>query len=281
MCSEVIKMSETRKIQNAEMKILKKIKDVCDNQGYIYYMIGGTLLGAVRHKGFIPWDDDVDIAMPREDYEKFLQYADLEFKGEYRICNFKTSKDYQYYISRVMDRSTKLIEIRINNESRHTYACVDIFPIDNFPNNILIRKLFCLKIFYHRALMSLCYTDSIDWSRKRSKFETIVLKTVSKIPIKKITTPQKQKLIIDRLLKTYSADNTMYVGTIMGAYRSREIVPREYFGNGIFYTFESERLRGPEMHDSYLTHIYGDYMKIPDEKDRKSHYVLYDDVKRV
>jgi lipopolysaccharide cholinephosphotransferase len=263
-----------RTLQLIELDILKEIVAICDANNLEYYMIGGTFLGAIRHKGFIPWDDDIDISMPRGGYEKFLKIAENKLPKHIKIENFITNPNYQYYITRVQNINTKVIEKRISNVQKWTHASVDIFPIDGTPNNKYSRKWYYFRVLTHRMLMSLCYKDSIDRERKRSFKERLFLKIMENLPIEKFFNANKEKQKIDRLLKKQSVDNSNHIGTIMGAYRTREIVPKVYFGNGNFYDFEGLKFRGPSMYNEYLTHMYGDYMKIPSIEYQKNHYEI-------
>jgi lipopolysaccharide cholinephosphotransferase len=263
-----------RDLQLVELDILKKIVDICDINNIKYYIIGGTFLGAIRHKGFIPWDDDIDIAMPREDYENFLSIAKSKLPKYIKIENFITNPEYQYYITRVQNMNTKVIEKRIGNAQKWTHASVDIFPIDGTPNNKYLRKWYYFKILTHRMLMSLCYKDSIDRERKRSLKERFFLKIMESLPLEKFFDANREKQKIDKLLKKQKIESSNFIGTIMGAYRTREIVPKTYFDSGIFYEFEGLKFRGPSMHNEYLTHMYGDYMRIPPVESQKNHYEI-------
>lgn len=263
-----------KKLQAVDLEIVKEVVRICEKYNLTYYIIGGTLLGAIRHKGFIPWDDDIDLSMPRDDYEKFLSVAHDEIKINLKITNFKTDPLYQYYITRICDVDTKVVEKRIGNDSKFTHASIDIFPIDGTPNNKIMRKIYYIRILTHRALMALCYKDSIDRERKRSIKEKALLYILEKLPISKFTTPYKEKCKIDKLLKKKKITKSENVGTIMGAYRTKEIVPKKYFGKGAYYEFEGIKLRGPEMYDEYLTHMYGDYKILPPLESRKTHYEI-------
>ncbi len=259
-------------LHQVDMSIVKAVVKICDENGLKYYMLGGTMLGAIRHKGFIPWDDDIDLGMPRDDYEKFLKIASKKLPCYMKVVNYRNTPNYQYYITRILDTQTKVIEERIGNDSRYTNVSIDIFPIDGTPNNKLLRKIYFFRVLFHRALMSLCYKDSIDRKRKRGFAEKILLLIMEHLPVDKITTPYKQKCKIDKLLKSQKVEGSKYIGNIMGAYRTREIVPTEYYGKGKMYQFEDMYLRGLEMYDEYLTYTYGDYMKLPPEDKRKTHF---------
>ena len=261
-------------LHQVDLEIVKEVVDICDRHGLVYYMLGGTMLGAIRHKGFIPWDDDIDLGMPRDDYEKFLELAPLEMSDHLKLVNYRTDPNYMYYITRILHTQTKVEEERIGNDNRYTHASIDIFPVDGTPNNPILRKLYFFRVMYHRALMALCYKDSIDRKRKRSKKEKLLLWIMEKIPVEKLTTPYKQKCKIDKLLRSQKLEGSKYIGNIMGAYRTREIVPAQYYGKGTYYPFEDIQLRGMDMYHEYLTDTYGDYMQLPPEGSRKTHFKI-------
>lgn len=268
-------------LHKVDLEIVKEVIRICDENNFKYYMLGGTMLGAIRHGGFIPWDDDIDLGMFREDYERFLAIADNNLPDNLKVVNYKTDPNYQYYITRILDTRTKVIEERIGNDNKYTNASIDIFPIDGTPNNTVLRKIYFFRVLFHRALMSLCYKDSIDRKRPRRKAERILLWIMEKIPIDKLTTSYEQKEKIDKLLKSQSVKGSKYIGNIMGAYRTKEIVPAEYYGEGKMYKFENIELRGLDMYDEYLTYTYGDYMKLPPEDKRKTHFRIIDLNKKV
>ena len=259
-------------LHEIDLEIVKNVVSVCDSNNLTYYMSGGTLLGAVRHHGFIPWDDDIDLAMPRNDYERFLKIAPRLLPTNFQIVNYRTDPKYQYYITRVRDIETKVEEIRIGNEYRYTNASIDIFPLDGTPNQLWLRKLYFFRIMAHRAIMSLCYKDSIDRNRKRNKLEQVFLAFMEKLPIEKIFDPYKEKCKIDKMMRKYSVEGSNNIGCLMGAYRTRQIVPKNFFGNGKMYRFESIMLRGPELFDEYLKQMYGDYMALPPKESQKVHF---------
>ncbi|WP_321374244.1 LicD family protein [uncultured Draconibacterium sp.] len=264
-----------KKLHKINIETLKEVLQVCDSFKLNYYMLGGTMLGAIRHKGFIPWDDDIDIGMPRAHYEKFLDIAPQHLNKRLKIRNFKTDPSYHYYITRVLDTNTKVIEIRHKHENNYTHAAIDIFPLDGTPNNKILRKIFIFRVMMHRAMMSLHYKDTIIINANRNPFETLFLKLITKLPTEKIFNANKQKFIIDSLLKRYDMNTSYYSGNLMGAYRTKELFPTSVYGNKS-YKFENINLRGIEDFDYYLSQLYGEYMKLPPENQRKIHYELID-----
>lgn len=267
-------MKEIDRLHAVDLTILKEVISICDTNGLIYYALGGTMLGAIRHHGFIPWDDDIDLGMPRKDYERLLEIAPKLMSNKLKLVNYKTDSDYHYYITRIQNTTTKVIEKRYENEGRFTYASIDIFPLDGSPNNAIVRQLYYFRVMAHRAMMSLHYKDGIDLDRKRGSFEKILLGIMKMFPTDKMFNAFKQKEIIDRLLKKYDMWASDMSGNIMGAYRTLEMIPTKWYGRDSFYQFEDLQLRGLKEYDKYLTHLYGDYMTLPPEGKRKVHFKI-------
>lgn len=260
-------------LHEADIEIVKEIVALCNRHGLKYWMLGGTMLGAIRHKGFIPWDDDIDLGFPRKDYEKFLELAPKELSTHLKIVNYKTDPDYHYYITRVLDTETKVIENRFASEGKYTNVSIDIFPLDGFPNNFILRNIHGKIILSHKFMSSLHYKNVIV-TRGRSFFERMVIKILQLLPTDKMFNFTKQLDKCDKLLKIYDMNGSDFTGNIMGAYRTREIVPTEWYGDETFYDFENIRLRGFKEYDKYLTHLYGDYMQLPPEDKRRIHFTI-------
>ena len=267
-------MSNIDLLHQVDLDIVKEVIAICKRHGFSYFMLGGTMLGAVRHKGFVPWDDDIDLGIPRKDYDRFLEVAPKELSAHLKLVNYHNDPEYHYYITRILDTNTKVEEERIGSNNRFTNASIDIFPIDGTPNKGFLRKIYFFRVLYHRALMSLCYKDSIDRKRPRGATEKTLLWVMERLPIEKMTTPYKQKEKIDKLLRKQNVENSKFIGNIMGAYRTKEIVPAEFYGKGKMYPFEDIELCGMEMADEYLKWTYGDYMQLPPEDKRKTHFKI-------
>lgn len=263
-------------LHKADLAIVKEVVKICEDNGLTYYMLGGTQLGAIRHKGYIPWDDDIDLGMPREDYERFLEIAPAALSKTRKVVNYRNDPEYHYYITRILDTDSKVVETRYANEGKTTNLSIDIFPLDGSPNNPILRKIYFFRVMYHRALMSLHYKKGIDPDRKRGIAERAMLFFFKLLPTDKMFDAYKQKVKIDSLLRKYSIWNSKISGNIMGAYRTREMVPTEWLGgkDGGMYDFEDIKLRGYRDYDKYLSHLYGEYMQLPPEGSRKIHFKL-------
>ncbi len=270
-------MTNVDKLHKADLVIVKEVVKICERYNLKYYMLGGTMLGAIRHKGFIPWDDDIDLGMPRSDYEKFLEIAPSLLSKSLRLVNYKTDPDYHYYITRIQDIESKVIETRYSKEGKYTQLSIDIFPLDGSPNNWFLRKIFYFRVLSHRAMMALHYKNGIDPDRKRGIFEKSLIVFLKLFPTDKMFNAYNQKEKIDRLLRKYNLWDSVISGNIMGAYRTREMVPTSWLGEvdeDFFYDFEDIKLRGFKNYDNYLKCLYGDYMQMPPEGSRKIHFKL-------
>ena len=131
------------KLHITHIKILDEIVRICDENKLNYFLIGGTLLGAVRHKGFIPWDDDLDIAMPRKDYDKFLNIAKKQINNNYILEYNKTNRKYWLPFAKVRLKNTLYVENTIKNYETNKEIWVDIFPIDNVKKDLSLLSPFC------------------------------------------------------------------------------------------------------------------------------------------
>ena len=265
-------MTNIERLHQADLNIVKEVINICNENGLVYYALGGTMLGAIRHKGFIPWDDDIDLGMPREDYERFLEIAPSLLSKELRLINYKTDRDYHYYITRIQDTETKVMENRYEAEGKYTHVSIDIFPLDGSPDNGLLRKLYYFRVMAHRAMMALHYKKGIDKERKRGFAERLFLKLITALPTDKMFNAYHQKEKIDRILRKHDMWTSEISGNIMGAYRTVEMIPTSWYGRDTFYDFEDIKLRGIKEYDKYLSHLYGDYMKLPPVNARKIHF---------
>ena len=243
-----------------ELDILKEIADFCDKNNLTYYITYGTLIGAIRHKGFIPWDDDVDIQMPREDYEKFIKI----FKHEYLSAVVPGTPLSKHPIVKVINTRTVKIETVFNYPNGYLGVDVDIFPIDGTPSDEAEFKK------WYDELMKNFKKLSIAGEKLRGSFKH----RIKMLVLKAFTRSTKHYLKkIDELHSRYSYSDSEFVGSIACLYNSpKNRVPKSCFENTVDVEFEGIKFKAPAEYDYVLRSIYGDYMQLPPEEKRVTHH---------
>ena len=264
-------MKSLRELQLIELEVLQKIADICGKENLTYYINYGTLLGAVRHNGYIPWDDDTDISMPRPDYDRFMQVAGKYLGSDMYLEDFKTTEDYRHYPARLSSRDGKLRVHTVKTEFEQS-VCVDIFPLDGMPNGKVCGALYKARLFLLRSLYMFSVFDLITEGRKdRAWYEKMAVSLGNVIPIQKLFDVRNRLAAINRAISKYPYENAKYIANLMGAYKMREIFDKDMFRDGKVYLFEGRYFVGPADHERYLTYLYGNYMEPPPEKDRNKH----------
>ncbi|KGF32985.1 hypothetical protein HMPREF2134_08965 [Peptoniphilus lacrimalis DNF00528] len=257
-------MSDIKIIQDKILSILKEFISICEENNLTYYALGGTLLGAVRHNGFIPWDDDIDIGMPREDYEKFKKLAPHVLPSNLMIVNNPLNLD----ITQLVDKN--VIVKMANVESN---AFIDIFPLDGYPEKeILAAKLHSFRVLFQRMLCKISVLDQLE-DKDRGTIENLIVKMSKVLRIQKVLPKDTLVENLHKVIQKYDFKTSSYVGNVLGRYREREIVSREYFKEPISLTFEDTMINCPTKYKEYLSEIYGDYMKLPPAEDRVAHNI--------
>lgn len=267
-------VSDLRKLQLEELNILDRFMEICEENNLRYYSLGGTLLGSIRHKGFIPWDDDLDIAMPRKDYEIFLKLPKEKFNDIFEVVTYENDENYRYPWARMITKSMKIIN-RMANIPREEYAWIDIIPLDGFPNKGIERN-------FHKAHLSFWWNlnqivqfdEMVDQKRTRSTLSKISLKISSLFKwLGKIINYKTCLRHINKVLMKYPYDmDSEEIINFLAAYGFKEIFTRESFSDSKYYEFEERKLRGPQGYDSVLNRIYGNYMELPPIEDRNKHH---------
>lgn len=261
------------KLQEAELKIFKEFIHICEKNKLSYYICGGSFLGAVRHKGFIPWDDDIDVAMPRPDFEKFLEISPRLLSEELYLSTYKLGAEHITLVAMIINKNK---DFTLNNSAKQvqTGAWMDILVIDGAPQPGFRRKLFGIKYMYYRMMNQFAHFDEIvNLNKKRPWYENLAIRFAQVTKIEKRLDPIKIGDNFHKFLKTYPYETSKYVATFMGAAKMNEILPKEVYGVGSDYEYEGMLIKGPDKYDEYLRHFYGDYMTPPPEQDRNRHNV--------
>ena len=275
---------DLQRLQEVNLEMVKKFIQICEKYGLRYYAVGGTLLGAVRHQGFIPWDDDVDLGMPRPDYEKFLQIADAELKqmepqGRYRLRTIETNEDYRTYIVKIEDTQVKLRREYYSKqgvEKKILNAWIDIMPLDGMPQEQAAFDAHLEAVLKARKRLAASMMDKcMGTSMKRSKKAMLIIRLGLKTGLFKLLNVDKSHQRFEALCKKHAYEDAPIVGNTYGVYKGREFVEREIFGQGALWTFEDIQLMGPQDADAYLRHVYGDYMQLPPVEARGGHEIEF------
>lgn len=258
-------MDNLRALQLTELDILKELLVLFKKNHISYYALGGTVLGAVRHKGFIPWDDDIDIGVPREDYER-LQDVCSQLPPHLKFISYTVDPSYPYYIARVIDER---IIVRSDRTETYQYtgAWVDIFPLDGMPYYKIPRVLHSARILFDRMLFNFSrFSDVVNTKRTtRPLHERIIIRFAKVTRIYRLVSRQFGYNRLDKTLKKVPYKTSHYNINALGTYKLREMFPKKVFGRGVLYPFEDIMIRGPKNYNAYLTQMYGDW-KTPADK---------------
>ena len=262
------------KLQQMECDMLQEFIAICEKYNLRYYAISGTALGAVRHKGFIPWDDDVDIAMPREDYDRFLAVAGKHLSKHLFLQTYKTEKGCPRFFAKIRNSNTTFIEVGAKKDTRNRGIYIDIFPMDGYPRNKW-KQLECMwKNYLFDACIHYIY-HSFSLKKvllyKSNKGRRIIKRFIGAIAMHtkyRGYDLAKINLAKEEYVKSFSYDESELICSYGGVYGKKEIIPKHYLGEGVFMQFENLTIRIPERYDDYLKHFYGDYMQMPPEHTR-------------
>lgn len=258
-----------RKVQLTLLEIAKEVRRVCDENGIRYFLYRGTFLGAVRHQGFIPWDDDMDIAMLREDYEKFCRIAPEKLNPQYCLQNWHTDPRYAHPFAKVRKRNTLYVEAKCAQLQENGFY-VDIYPLDYAPEDPAARAKLAGKLLhlYRVKLMKSQYTpwmenDRIIW-KKRIGY---LLYQIAALGFRQETLIEKYEAIAASVPES----TVLY---------EQSALPKGYYFDKAWcealadYPFEGEAFQGPKQYDAFLSSLYGDYMELPPEGKRENRHQI-------
>jgi len=250
-----------RKIHDTLYEMMIFFHQLCEKHNLNYYMIGGTMLGAVRHKDFIPWDDDIDVALPRNDYDKLISLSDSDMPDNIRLLTMEKMKNFPFAFAKLVNTNTTLIE-DIGGKEVVTGVYIDIFPIDGAGKEETTAKKLNKKIEFLRK----CVFVSFSNKRYKSFFKSSVAQGIRLIDYK------IWLKWLNKTLKKYPYESSRYISNFLGAWGEKEIMHRDFWGRPTLYQFRESQFYGPENYDKYLSSLYNNYMELPPIEKRRSHH---------
>lgn len=247
-------MSTLKKIQQETLRMLVMFDQYCNDNGLRYFMVGGTLLGAVRHKGFIPWDDDIDLVMPRSDYERLLALSPRIDGAE--LKSFENDSEYRLPYMKLFSTRTTLVE-----QDPWFYLgglFLDIFPLDAVPSDVN------------------AHLGRLKKLQRQWAWHVRILPAGKRLPIalfyRYFFRTASLLRRFDAYCRSAGASDSEQVMNSYGVYGAREVSRRANFAGHVMLEFENHMFRAPIGYDEYLHGVYGDYMKLPPEEKRVSNH---------
>ena len=257
-----------RKVQLTQLEMMKVIHNICIDNGITYYLCGGTTLGAIRHKGFIPWDDDLDIVLPRKDYDKLMEVLEIQLPPAYWLQNYSTDPSYWQPFAKIRKKGTVYKEVGMESiDDEKCGVWIDIFPLD------IVKKPNSLRLKLRKFMV-----QTIGFSlRKRIfglKYSAFSRRYIPAICMWGCIPLDKLKKFQVKLMKGKCCDKFSYFASLSSSYNIRkETYPCSWFDSGVSVPFEDTQFMIPKNYDSYLTQLFGDYMQLPPVEKRKGHNI--------
>ncbi len=258
-----------RSVQEKILETMKFIDKLCRENGIVYFIMGGTALGAVRHGGFIPWDDDLDIFMTPDQYKKFKTVFENTKSEQFVLQEWRTDSKYLEYAKVRMNGTTFIEESFKERKDMHHGIYVDIMILHKVPENKLIQKM----VYYESKFVTLYGLSQRNWKPK-SKSQEVILKSLKFMPCKVMA-----RIAYSHIYRYDDRkDNYKYCYWITPAKFRNGLFDKTFFEKPVDVGFEDTELLGSEKIKEYLEYRYGDYIKLPSEEQRKAavHAYVFD-----
>lgn len=264
-----MKLLKIEEVQALLLDLMKDVHDFLTKNCLQYYLLGGSALGAVRHGGFIPWDDDIDIGMTRENYDAFLKIAN-QFNSKYEVVNYQKTPYCDYGLTRIYIPDTYIHNPSIEKTKLDKRLYFDIFPLDNVPDDVSELKEYEKKIVKFKRKILL-----LDARRYNNSYGKYLVKKVIAMGL----SPFRRNTLssFDKLLKKYEHCETARICSLCSQYSfKKQVMMKEIYGTPVLHRFEDTEFFLPEKVDLYLTTLFGsNYMEIPPIEKRRKGFDIY------
>ena len=257
----MVENQQLKEIQNIEYEALISICKICEENNLKVYLRGGSVLGAVKYKGFVPWDDDIDIALPREDYLKLIDIMPQNFDNKFQFISYQKVNNAHCYFPRILLNEDIRRKMNFPKNNERGLVLIDVLPLDGMPDSKIGQMFFIGKIYLYRILASLWTIDVKDTVSMHDSKKEKILKLLYSLKIHHL---YKQDTIYKKLDKSYGKYNfgkTKKACILSSSKLTKEIVPTEWWGKGKFLKFNSLEVRVPYDYDNYLKRLFGDNYK--------------------
>ena len=254
-------------LQQTEFNILKEVIRICDELNLTYYLVCGSALGAVKYDGFIPWDDDVDIGLPRIDYEVFCEKAQALLQKRYFLQNYRTEQSFPTIYSKVRDCETTFIEHSARRLPINQGVYIDIFPLDGYPNDPFEAK----RLELRKTILKIKLSCSYGINEKMSLMAKMIITVLRLFGCHRRSGKYAEKLT--ELISAFPFDTSKIICNHGNWQGKLDYASFEQYGNGTWASFEGLKVRIPEKYDEYLTQKYGEWRAaLPPEQQVGHHY---------
>jgi len=267
-----------RKVQLTQLEILLEVDRICKKHNLTYLLWAGTMLGAIRHKGFIPWDDDIDIAMKRDDYEKFLEICKTELSSIYFLQHHKTEPHYMLQYSKIRKNKTKYVHYSRRKLNIHHGIWIDIFPLDNvFPGSFTEN----IRCFFISLLLWLNTARNRGVLVNASCIKRILGYSFAKLSLLFIN-KKRYDMLVKYLITLFNNKKSEYLNELClhasKNYLKRNLISVNDYNDTIYTSFEGHLFPIPRNYELFLTNNYGEYNTFPPEDERIPKHTTLDEI---
>ncbi|SYW12243.1 LICD family protein [Oenococcus oeni] len=258
-------------IQQIELQALQEILGIAKQQGWTVFLRGGSVMGAIKYQGFVPWDDDMDIALPRADYNALIKLLSSDWSQKFWMASYKKGDQIHTYFPRIMVKRETLKEQELPTNNDLGLTIIDILPLDGVPSTKIGRLWFALRVVILRALDAVWTLDAKKNVVNQKRWKDRVIKLLKFLRVNKFYTQNQIYDLLDKIYSKREVNQSAWIGTITGSLFAKELFPNKIWGEGRITKFEDIDVKVPYYFDTYLKQLYGNSYMLEEPIHKKSH----------